>query len=911
MTGFDEGGGRAADALDQLLDREIDGMRNDLPSERVIADSLARVRGRLADEGVLDGARGHAPDRALESCADYQALMPAFVAGTLEPSLRLLVEDHTRSCVPCRRALKAVRAGEPIQAEGDRETGRGPQRSGLVQGIYALAAIFLVALAGWLAWNVLRGDGTDLVQVRGIEGQLFQVAEQGLVPLQPGDWIDGGVEIRTANGSGARVELADGSRVEIDERSALEVVRKRGGHRIRVSRGSIIVEAADQGTGSLDVATNELLATVKGTIFSVRHGVKGSRVSVIEGEVEVENGRKRTSLYPGDQIGSRATMVAAPWAQEIGWSQNVDQYLAMLEEFQQLRRDLNQVLSSTTPRYESSLVELVPSTTVVYIALPNPTATVGEIYQMIRQRVDSNPALASWWGEAGHGSLSEIDDFVATLRELGSYLGAETVVALGLDAEGEIDRPAVLSEVADPIGLRAGLEAELAALQQSMPDLPVVLVDDPAQIDGSLERLFVWVGDEVMIASTEADEIRRIAAGTSDGFAAGGFYEQIAASYAMGADYLGAVDLASVFDRLVAGEIASQAPSADSGGEGDFDTAEALEFVGLGNVRYLVVERHQEGDRSHTAADLTFEGERSGLAAWLATPAPMGALGFFSADTSFVAGVVTRDPIDVLDEVLDFAASQGGDPYQGLSEFELQTGLDLRGDILATLGGESAFGIDGPALPVPSWKAVVEVYDEGQLQYSLEQMVERLNQEFPEGVATIEVTSAGGRIYHELTLTLPEESVVESVSVHYAYVDGYMVLGPTRALIEQAIQYWESGAGVTASSQFQALLPTDGYTDFSAVVYNRLGETVRGVLDSLPRPDSMTSEQSARFDALVDSMAQSGGPGLYCLYGEADRIRLVSNSPTFLPFAGLESVIGLGAMLGDSGLAAAIDLQDI
>jgi hypothetical protein len=892
------------DALDERLDHELAQLRNDVPGDSEVAGSLARVRAELVAAGMTTESLNPTSSRlgaSLEGCADYQALMPALVAGTLDASTRLLVEDHSRGCVPCRHALKAVRAGQPIRAAHDWED-RGPQRGGLWQGVAAIAAVFVLALAGWLAWNVFAGQGSDLMQVRGVDGHLYKVAEDRLVPLQPGDWIDGGVEVRTAGSSGARVQLADGSLVEIAERSALEVVRKRGGHRIRVSRGSIIVEAADQGSGSLDVATDELLATVKGTIFSVRHGTKGSRVAVIEGEVQVEHGRERTSLYPGDQIGSRITMSPASWNQEIGWSQNVDQYLAMLQEFQQLRADLNQVLSSSSPRYESTLLDLVPSTTMVYLALPNPTATVSEIYQMIRQRVESNPMLSSWWSEAeAAGPIDQIDEFVDTLHQLSSYLGTETVVTLGIDAEGEVDRPAVFSEVANAAGLRAGLEAELAELQENLPDLPIVLVEDPNSLQAAPDTLFVWVGEAFMVASTEASEIRRVAAGQQDGFAGTPFHQRIAASYGQGADYLGAVDLTAVFERLVAEQVTAVAMAQQASQASEVNPLEAFDFVGLGNIRFLVVERHQENDRTHTAAELSFDGERTGLAAWLAPPAPMGALDFFSADASFVAGVVTRDPLEVLDEVIAFATAQGADVGQGLQEFEAETGLDLRSDILAALGGESAIGIDGPALPVPSWKAVFEVYDDARLQSSFELMVERINQEVDDGQAVLTTTSSGGRLFYELTLEMPEEAAIDSVSVHYTYVDGYMVLAPTRALVEQAIQYHDSGAGITASSEFQDLLPTDGYTDFSAVVFNRLGQTVSGLLDRLPKPEGMTEEQDAQFGALVESMSLDSGPGLYCLYGEQDRIRMVSNSATFLPFAGLESVLGLGALMGESG----------
>ena len=40
-------------------------------------------------------------------------------------------------------------------------------------------------------------------------------------------------------------------------------------------------------------------------------------------------------------------------------------------------------------------------------------------------------------------------------------------------------------------------------------------------------------------------------------------------------------------------------------------------------------------------------------------------------------------------------------------------------DLAASLGGEFALALDGPLMPVPSWKLVSEVYDPGRFQATL------------------------------------------------------------------------------------------------------------------------------------------------------------------------------------------------
>ena len=99
-------------------------MKND-----ILDEAVAAVQNQEPDSAILDAAVQRVGDAltrpaaaspidetpfVFRGCADIQDLVPAFVAGRLSPARALLVEDHTRSCVPCRRALKAARSGESV-----------------------------------------------------------------------------------------------------------------------------------------------------------------------------------------------------------------------------------------------------------------------------------------------------------------------------------------------------------------------------------------------------------------------------------------------------------------------------------------------------------------------------------------------------------------------------------------------------------------------------------------------------------------------------------------------------------------------------------------------------------------------------------------------------------------------------
>jgi hypothetical protein len=319
-----------------------------------------------------------------------------------------------------------------------------------------------------------------------------------------------------------------------------------------------------------------------------------------------------------------------------------------------------------------------------------------------------------------------------------------------------------------------------------------------------------------------------------------------------------------------------------------------------------VVERHQQGERAYTSAELSFAGQRQGMAAWLANPGPMGALEFISPDATFVSSFLTEDPVAMLDELFGFARQDDQDFDAELARIEGELGISLRDDLAGPLGGEVAVAIDGPALPVPSWKVVLEVLDPDRFQSTLEILAGRVDLQAQQhgGGLLIRPYAANGRMFFEVAADAPEGSPVTGVSAHYTYVDGYLVAAPSRALVERAIQYRNSGVSILSSEEFRSLLPTDGYVDFSAVVYNRLGEAVSAFFDKLPKPEGLTEEQRTRMDELLGEIAEQAGPSLYALYGEDDRIRLSSNSPSLVPFAGIGTVFGLSSMFGEVGQLA-------
>jgi uncharacterized protein (TIGR03435 family) len=167
-------------------------------------------------------------------------------------------------------------------------------------------------LLGVVGWVALRQPvSSPLAVVNGPDGLLFRTSGGTAKLLRAGDSIDLGDVLRT-NEAGAGFELSDGTQVEMHTHSELFLERAPDGIRIRLNSGGILVRAAEQRTGHLYVQTKDLTASVVGTVFLVKAEQQGSRVVVIEGEVQVKQGDSTKTLLPGEQVSTGLLIETEP-----------------------------------------------------------------------------------------------------------------------------------------------------------------------------------------------------------------------------------------------------------------------------------------------------------------------------------------------------------------------------------------------------------------------------------------------------------------------------------------------------------------------------------------------------------------------------------------------------------------------
>ncbi|MEM8993811.1 MAG: FecR family protein [Acidobacteriota bacterium] len=754
-----------------------------------------------------------------------------------------------------RRGMKLIRGdgdahGEAVEAIFDTEPANTAPARGTRWGLWALAALMVLGVGvGQILVREMWHSGPSAT-VKTVDGQLFRVERSAHVPLEVGAEIREGEVIRSGRDGGAVVALADGSLVELDTRSELSIDESRKGTTLDLSRGNVIVEAAKQRSRHLYVQTNDCLVSVTGTIFSVSHGTKGSRVSVIEGEVRVDHSGREDVLLPGDQVTTHRLLAPLQVAEDIAWSQNVDGYIEILREYTALRREVEERVSQPELRYSSRLLDLMPEDTVVYAAAPNFAQTVTETHQVFKDQLAESPALQDWMNQNASGFQDKLDDMIAAFGEFGGYLGQE--LAVGGQGLSDDFRMVVLAEVLDPAGLQDFVERQIAEHGGSKADGPV-FIDDPNQAGEN--DFWIYFQDGIAISSTSGETLRQVAGilgGETNPFVGSSFYRSVSDLYLEGAGYLMAADLNQVFDSI----------AIEDGGDGEDDDSRWA-ALGVDNARHVIFEQKRSGDATHHRAAITFDEARQGIASWLAEPAPMGGLEFVSPDARVAAGFVFKDPALLFDDILQLS----GEIPTGLRRFEERYGLSARDDLAASIGGELVVAVDGPLLPQPAFKIILEIYDPARFQWAMEQALAEANTQLAAaGKPTLEMeqTESGGRTFYKLP--------AELVDIHYAFVEGYLVMAGNRALIEQAIRFKESGYTITASPKFLALLPQDGRNNFSALAYQDFSGLAQTIAEQLAGSTLTDEQQSALATMDFDR------PMVSYAYGEDQRILVAAAS---------------------------------
>lgn len=836
------------------LDDAIKAMREDAPQMSTLDASADRVWQRIT-EATGTAVLEHAD---LASCEGIRSELSAQRHGQKNAARAMLVESHLHECANCR----AYAAGDRSQAAAWSAPVTAKPMWTMRAVAMAATVLFVVGLTGSLAYyQFFSAPAGPRATLMSVNGQAFLVSDKGERALKPGEQINEGQLVRTAANSRAFFKLVDGSIVEVNERTQFGVKLTRTSTTIALDRGKVLVQAAKRRTGHLYVDSDDVHVSVTGTIFSVNHGTKGSRVAVVEGEVRVEQNGGGSSnlsvLHPGDQVATSADMGSVPVSEEISWSANKDEYLKMLGELSVLAKKFEQIQLPGL-RYQSRIINYVPDNTVLYAGVPNYGDALAEAHKIFTQQLAESETLRNWWAKHGAKNDADLTKFISNVQELSHYLGDEIVLSMATPHNRD-GAPLIVSELKRS-GIKEFVEGQIAANTTQKEKLAVRWLDEnsiQSAIQGQRDEINVLIHGDFIAMSPNVEVLkafdRKLTSGEGT-FGSSDFGQRVASLYQDGAGLFVAANLGAIRDTAVRQEKSD-------------NHQKTLAKIGADNVQYVIVHRKDVNGKTDNRAQVTFAGDRHGVASWLAAPAPIGSLEYISADARAASAGALKNPVAMFDDIFSNATQQDID---GLTKAQSELGINLRDDLAASLGSDFTFALDGPVLPTPAWRFVMEVNDSNRLQGTIENLIVAANKQMAKhpdaGSLDVSQEIVNGRTFYAVKKSGGTTPV--SMEIHYTYSEGYLVAAPTRAFVMAALQTKESGMSLARSQQFRALLPASAHTNFSAMLYQNLAPVMETLMQN-------ANDQQAE---LIQKLASDRTPTVIAAFGEQDRIEVASTS---------------------------------
>jgi hypothetical protein len=755
------------------LDRALEEMKQEAVDDRILETARERVWSQIA------GVAG-------STCAEFRPDFRAYLTGTLGNSRRVLMDDHLSRCAACRTSLAELKGERQVMAMPQRSAPRWRRTAMLAA---AAALVLMVGYAGRGTLDALMAPSGPRATVASVEGDLYRLSGEMLAADAT---IAEGELVRTGAGAHAVLRLADGSTIDVNERTELFTTAVWSGVSIHLKRGDVIVQAADQRRGHLRVLTRDSIVSVKGTVFAVSAGLGGSVVSVVEGSVAVSQPGTDVLLRPGQQLASNPAL-ASSVENAVAWSPDAEQYLALLASFGTIDRQLAERLP-LEQRTNSSVLPYLPAEAFAYGAIPNVGGRLSVALNLAEQQSTENASFGAWWNSETGQTLRQM---LYHLQSVSGMLGDE--VAFCASTAGSEQVPMVIARVLP--GQRAALVSALDGLfaQAGEAALPYSVSDDLLVVSATPAHL-TWA-------------LGHLGQGAGSPFAAA-----IAERYRRGAFSMMGVDASALV--ALAGN----------------DDAPPVELAAMMGTKYVFFEQRAPAGAEENEVTLLFDGERKGMAAWLADAGSGGAADYLPVDALLAGYVSVQQPSTLFQEFVALMTRTGEDAEGELAEVEGRLGSGFTANLTAALGSEAAFAVNGLSVGGPRWLMTALAYNPPVIDSSVQRLVEVVNSELSteEGAeaqrAVFTQEDAGGRVWNSVTTTgLP-------FGLTWTYDGGYMVAASDRATAERAIATRNGGSALVWSHEFRSQLPASNGLHPSAFVWLNTKGALGALATLAPNP---------------------------------------------------------------------------
>lgn len=478
--------------------------------------------------------------------------------------------------------------------------------------------------------------------------------------------------------------------------------------------------------------------------------------------------------------------------------QDLNKYPGLLPEFGQLFQKIQKEVQTPPERTQSTLLPLMPESTVFYAALPNYGEASHQALKVFHAELQESSVLRDWWqhSDAVKGG-PKLEDTVEKIYQLSQYLGDEIVIS-GMTDNGKDPSFLMVAEIRKP-----GLKEWLAMAVKDFGDKtkPAARIFDPNELasakDSALpHELLVLVRPDYIVAALDLATLRRFNARLDKKereFASTPFGQKITREYSNGVSSLAAVDLEKVLTLL---------PKSTEPNEKTFRQ------TGFADMKYLFWEHKKIGGQEGSQIELSFNEPRHGVASWLAAPGPLGSLDFVSSKAMLAVALRLKSPAKIFDDVRELSTASNPKAFASVDQMEQGLNISLRNDLLSRLSGEITFELDNITDKNADWKMILRVDDPERMQAVLTKLL---------AMAPVQpqYSEEDGVGYHAMMVP----SAQKANEVAYAFVDGYLIVGAGRDKVRETVQAHRSGATLAKSPKLQNALPPGGSSEASVLFY--------------------------------------------------------------------------------------------
>ncbi|PYP93608.1 MAG: hypothetical protein DMG65_00545 [Candidatus Angelobacter sp. Gp1-AA117] len=516
----------------------------------------------------------------------------------------------------------------------------------------------------------------------------------------------------------------------------------------------------------------------------------------------------------------------------------------LMPEFTALLTKL-QNIQFPSPRTQSQLLPLLPDSTQFFFSVPNLGDQLQQTREIFNQQLQESPALRDWWQgiqkdmqKDTKGKGPSLDAVLDKVHEIFGYLGDEVVSGMAVD-ETDMKNPSVLliAQVKKP-GLRPVIEKALTDFGSkpgtlrifSAEELMAAKDENPGGKHVS-EQPVLLVRPDFVAFGLSITSLQRLNAGLDSGggrFDTTAFGQRLQQAYQGGVGFLGGMNFQYLLSTVA---------------KSDEKEAATLHQTGFDDAKYLVMEGKQTNGQIINRYELSFNGQRRGVASWLAAPGTMGGLDFVPPDAIMAGSILLKNPAAIYDDVK--AVAEAGKPGSTQNWDQMQTAFNLsvKNDLLGKLAGEITFAVQDLTGSDPGWTIALKTTEPNGLQQTFERLVALMGMTAGDGKApTIASESENGHTYY--TVRIP--GAQKSIEISYANVGGYTVIAPGKQKVVEAVRLHESGRSLAKVGDMKAMLPTD-LNGFSAVLYQTKSPFLAAMLQQ------MTGTSQAQLQAQISN----------------------------------------------------------